>query len=261
MNSPVIEIENLSFSYEDSSASAEKADRASRNVLEEVGLTIESGDFACLVGPNGGGKTTLLKLLLGLLEPRKGSIKVFGLSPAQASHRIGYLSQNPQFDRSFPVTVLEVVLMGRLNQGRLPYSYSGKDREAAEAALEEVGLSGKRRASFASLSGGQRQRVLIARMLAGEPELLLLDEPTTYLDLQAEQDLYKLLNALNTRLTMVMVSHDLFFVSSFVNKVVCVKSTVRVHPTEEVSEELVGELYGGELVRMVKHAHEEGEEA
>jgi len=260
VESPVIRIENLWFSYDRSPSSTERDEGGLRDVLEDVSLTIEPGDFACLVGPNGGGKTTLLKLLLGLLDPRRGTVTVFGVSPARASHRIGYLSQNPQFDRRFPVTVREVVLMGRLNQGLLPYSYSSRDREAAERALEEVGLSGKRNASFASLSGGERQRVLIARMLAGEPELLLLDEPTTYLDLQAEKELYKLLNALNKRLTMVMVSHDLFFVSSFVNKVVCVKGTVRVHPTEEVSEELVGELYGGELVRMVKHTHEEGEE-
>lgn len=246
MDSTLIQIENLWFSY--SGPYSEKG----KQVLEDVTLTIEQGDFACIVGPNGGGKTTLLKLLMGLLQPQKGSVTVFGQPPAKVSHRLGYLQQNPRFDPSFPVTVMDMVLMGRLKKGIVPGFYSQADKHTATRSLEEVGLYCRRNESFSSLSGGQRQRALIARVLATEPEALLLDEPTSYLDLQAEQELYELLNELNKRLAVVMVSHDLFVVSGFANKVICVKGTVMVHPTEEVSEELVGELYGGEM-RMVKH--------
>lgn len=242
----MIQIEDLWFSYK------EPFSETVKQALEDVTLTIEQGDFACIVGPNGGGKTTLLKLLMGLLKPEKGSVRVFGQPPAQVSHRLGYLQQTPRFDPSFPVTVMDVVLMGRLKKGIAPGFYSQADKQAAARSLGEVGLYNRRNESFSSLSGGQRQRALIARVLATEPEALLLDEPTSYLDLQAEQELYELLNELNKRLTVVMVSHDLFIVSSFVNKVICVKGTVMVHPTEEVSEELVGELYGGEM-RMIKH--------
>ena len=246
MDSTLIQIENLWFSY-----NGPYSERG-KQVLEDVTLTIEQGDFACIVGPNGGGKTTLLKLLMGLLQPQKGSVTVFGQPPAKVSHRLGYLQQNPRFDPSFPVTVMDMVLMGRLKKGIVPGFYSQADKHAATRSLEEVGLYYRRNESFSSLSGGQRQRALIARVLATEPEALLLDEPTSYLDLQAEQGLYELLNELNKRLAVVMVSHDLFVVSGFANKVICVKGTVMVHPTEEVSEELVGELYGGEM-RMVKH--------
>ncbi|MFH1070593.1 MAG: metal ABC transporter ATP-binding protein, partial [Candidatus Glassbacteria bacterium] len=196
------------------------------------------------------------KLILGLESPERGSISVLGGRPGQARRRIGYLPQNPHFDRSFPLTVREMVLMGRLAEGFVPSFYSTMDREAAEAAMAEVGLGDKKSAPFASLSGGQRQKALIARMLVTEPEMLLLDEPTSFLDLTAEKELYRLLHQLNERLTIVMVSHDLLIVSKFVDKVICVKGTVDVHRTEEVDEELVGEIYGGE-VRIVRHTEDE----
>jgi len=246
VESSVIRIEDMSFSYD------------GEFVLENVELTIERGDFAAIVGPNGGGKTTLLKLILGLITPQKGSVRVFGLSPSEASPRLGYLQQNPHFDPKFPVTVMDVVLTGRLRRQIVPGFYSRRDREAARAALREVDLYARRDRPFSSLSGGQRQRALIARMLASEPEMLLLDEPLANLDLQAEKELYELLRELNQRLTVVMVSHDLFFVSRFVNKVVCVKNRVRVHQTGEFSEESIRELYG-ESVQMVRHRHH-GEE-
>jgi len=247
MPEPLISVENLWFTYPGAS---------DRQVLREVSFTVERGEFACIVGPNGGGKTTLLKLILGLESPERGSISVLGGRPGQARRRIGYLPQNPHFDRSFPLTVREMVLMGRLAEGFAPSFYSTMDREAAEAAMAEVGLGDKGNAPFASLSGGQRQKALIARMLVTEPEMLLLDEPTSFLDLAAEKELYRLLHQLNERLTIVMVSHDLLIVSKFVDKVICVKGTVDVHRTEEVDEELVGEIYGGE-VRIVRHSEDE----
>jgi zinc transport system ATP-binding protein len=253
MNDVLIKLEKVSFSYPD------KSGRRGEPVLRDVSFNVHRGEFVCVVGPNGGGKSTLLKLLLGLERPDKGTVRLFDGAPELSSPRIGYLPQNPQFDPQFPVTVLDVVLMGRLRAGLLPGFYSASDRKAARSALADAGMAEAASKNFAELSGGQRQRVLIARMLATEPELLLLDEPTSHLDIQAEQELYELLNRLNERLTIVIVSHDLLIVSGFVDRVVCVKGTVDIHDTEDVSEELVGELYGG-AVRMVVHTdHEHGQ--
>ncbi len=253
MSEVLINLEQVCFAYPD------KSGRRGVPVLRDVSFNVHRGEFVCVVGPNGGGKSTLLKLLLGLERPDSGSVRLFGCEPELSSPRIGYLPQNPQFDSQFPVTVLDVVLMGRLSSGLLPGFYSAADREVARSALDDAGMEAASSQNFAELSGGQRQRVLIARMLATEPELLLLDEPTSYLDIQAEQELYELLNLLNERLTIVIVYHDLLIVSGFVDRVVCVKGTVDIHDTEDVSEELVGELYGGD-VRMVVHAeHEHGQ--
>lgn len=248
MSDTLIQLEHVYFTYPGSR----------EPVLRDVSFEVRRGEFACVVGPNGGGKSTLLKLLLGLERPGRGTVRIFGNAAGTDSRRVGYLPQNPQFDPQFPVTVMDVVLMGRVKGGILPGWYSKADREAAYAALAEVGMETVRAKNFGELSGGQRQRVLIARMLATEPELLLLDEPTSYLDIQAEQELYELLHRLNERLTIVIVSHDLLIVSGFVDRVICVKGTVDVHDTEAVSEELVGELYGGDVKLIVHSDHEHG---
>jgi len=240
---PVIEIRDLTFSYD------------GHPILENVNLTIEDRDFATVVGPNGGGKTTLLKLVLGLLRPSRGSVRVFGTPPAEARPRIGYVPQHSQADQSFPARVIDVALMGRLGR-RLFGPYDDEDRGAALAALGEVGLEEQARRPFADLSGGQRQRVLIARALASRPDLLLLDEPTASLDVAMEDELYGLLRRLHERLTILLVSHDLGFVSDFTKTVVCVKRTIAVHATSEVTAELIGEIYGRD-VRMVRHDHDD----
>ena len=239
----MIEISDMTFSY------------GSKVVLEDVNLRVEEGDFASLVGPNGGGKTTLLKLMLGLLQPERGVVRIFGVTPARGRPRIGYLAQQMRFDALFPVTVTDVVLMGRLREGRHPGPFTGRDRRVAEAALQEVELLDQRDRPFAELSGGERQRVLMARALACEPEALLLDEATANLDLQAEKEFYELMRKLNERLTIVMVSHDLYFVSSYVGRVICVNRKVQVHPTSKVDEELVREIYGSDI-RIVRHYHQ-----
>ncbi len=228
--------------------------------IEAADLELAEGDFASLVGPNGGGKTTLLRLMLGLLQPQRGRILVFGRPPAAARREIGYLPQHAAHDPRFPISVLEVVLMGRLAGGRPRGLFRAADREAAVAALAEVGLADLRRRPFASLSGGQRQRVLIARALACAPRLLLLDEPTASLDAHIEEEFYALLQRLNRRLTIVLVSHDLGFVSRFVRTVVCVKRRVVVHPTHAITGEMINEIYGGE-VHMVRHDHHHHGEA
>jgi zinc transport system ATP-binding protein len=221
-------------------------------VIENASLSVGRGDFACIVGPNGGGKTTLIKLVLGLLTPSRGVIRVFGMPPSEARPNIGYIPQNPQVDPQFPATVTDVALMGRLSGRFLAGRYRAADRAAAWRALEQVGLADRRDAPFAALSGGQRQRALIARALAAEPQLLLMDEPTANLDRLVEHDFYHLLKDLNERLTIVMVSHDLGFVSEFVKTVVCVKRNVVVHPTSEITGAMIDEIYGMDM-RVVRH--------
>ena len=174
----IIEITGLNFGYDPGTLN-----------LENVSFTVPRGCSGCIVGPNGGGKSTLLKLLLGLLTPTAGTIRIFGRSPVEARSRIGYMPQYHKLDAAFPVSVLEVALMGRMRRnfwGR----YTREDRQAALAALDEMGIADLEKRSFSALSGGQRQRVLIARALAGEPELLLLDEPTANIDPGAEEQFH-----------------------------------------------------------------------
>ncbi len=239
-DSPAIEINDLWFSY------------GAYPVLEDVNITIPDGDFVSVVGPNGGGKTTLVKLILGLLKPSRGAVRVFGTTSEAARPRIGYMPQHSQLDPQFPATVMDVALMGRLGHGRLFGPYSKEDKEIVSRALDQVGLCSLVKKPFAAISGGQRQRLFIARALACEPDLLLLDEPTANLDVVMEWDLYGLLQTLNENLTVIMVSHDLGFVSKIVKSVVCVKRKVLMHQTCEITGEMINEIYGSPM-RMVRH--------
>lgn len=240
--SGAITCRDLSFGYD------------GKPVLSHVDISIPAGDFVCVVGPNGSGKTTLLKIALGLLKPTAGSIEVLGQTPDRSRGRIGYVPQHPRLDPLFPVSAMDVVLMGRLGRTRAIGAWSAEDRAQATRALDEVGLANRAAHHFASLSGGQKQRVLIARALAGDPELLLLDEPTAGLDAHIEEGFYRLLQELNERLTIVLVSHDLGFVSGFVRSVVCVGQDVVVHPTSEITGQVIADLYGSDM-RLVRHDH------
>ncbi len=246
-DAPAILINDLWFSYD------------GYPVLEDVNLSIPRGDFVSVIGPNGGGKTTLLKLMLGLLRPSRGEVQIFGLNPEKARPRIGYMPQHAQLDPQFPATVMDVALMGRLGHGRPFGPYSKKDKEAVVTALDQVGLRDLYKKPFSSISGGQRQRLFIARALASEPDLLLLDEPTANLDVVMEGGLYELLRNLNKTLTVVMVSHDLGFVSSLVKSVVCVKCQVASHPTSELTAEIIDAMYGAPM-RIVRHDHGDSKE-
>jgi zinc transport system ATP-binding protein len=239
---PAIVVTDLWFSYD------------GYPVLENVNLSIPHGDFVSVIGPNGGGKTTLLKLILGLLRPSRGEVQVFGLNPEKARPRIGYMPQHAQLDPQFPATVMDVALMGRLGHGRSFGPYSKKDKDVVVKALDQVGLRDLYKKPFSSISGGQRQRLFIARALASEPDLLLLDEPTANLDVVMEGGLYELLRTLSQNLTVVMVSHDLGFVSSLVKSVICVKCQVASHPTSELTAEIIDEMYGAPM-RIVRHDH------
>lgn len=242
----VVEISDLSFRYND------------MNVLEGVNLQVPRGDFASIIGPNGGGKTTLLKLILGMLRPATGRIIVFGGEPEKARLRIGYVPQHSSFDPAFPVSALEVALMGRL-RGGWPGRYRREDYRIAREALEMMRLQDVGDRPFSALSGGQRQRVLIARALAAQPELLLLDEPTANVDQLVEELLFEILRELNRRMTILLVSHDIGVVSQIVKSVICVNRRVYVHPTSAFTGDLVRELYGSDL-RMVRHDHRCSEE-
>jgi len=224
-----------------------------RKILEKVNLSISYGDFATIVGPNGGGKTTLLKLMLGLLKPDTGTIEMMGTTPEKSRLDIGYMPQYSKLDMQFPVTVMDVVLMGRLSRktwGR----YSPQDRKAATEALEEVRLLDQQTSHFSRLSGGQKQRVLIARALCSDPRLLILDEPTSNIDEETEHIFFEMLERLNTRMTILLVSHDLGFASQKVKNVICVNREVVMHPTTKMDGTTIKEIYGGEF-EMIRHDH------
>lgn len=238
----IVDVQNLSFAY------------PGTPVLSDASFTIARGDFVCMVGPNGGGKTTLLRLMLGLLKPQSGSIRIFDKSPEEARRRIGYMPQRAQLDPAFPVRAIDVALMGRLGPMRIG-PFNKADRKRALEALAEVGLADCATRSFAALSGGQRQRVLIARALACDPELLLMDEPAANLDPLVQDEMNDLLHELNTRLSIVLVSHDVGFVTQHVQTVLCVNRKVWVHAAGQITGDSIRNLYGHD-VHMVHHGHD-----
>jgi len=246
LNGPdIITVDHASFSYGGGSVA-----------IADASLSIRQGDFACFVGPNGGGKTTLLKLIVGLLEPNEGCIRLFGRPPRETRHRIGYMPQRAGLDPRFPVRVRDVVLMGRLGKADPLWQLGKVHKDVVARALAQVGLYELRNRSFAALSEGQRQRVLVARALACEPDVLMLDEPTSNLDLASQNELYELLHALNERITILMVSHDVAFVSKFVKTVACVNRSVVVHAAGEISGDAISEVFGyGRDMRMIMHDH------
>lgn len=219
-------------------------------VLKDVSFAVNSGEFIGIIGPNGGGKTTLLKLLMGFLKPSKGILEIFGSSPAAARKQIAYVPQSLRFDRDFPLSVLELVLEGRL--AHLPWygKFSKEDKQAALEALERVGMEDFQNKSFGMLSGGQAQRVLIARALASQPHLLLLDEPTASVDPQAESDIYSILKGLQGKITIIMVTHNLRAAIELVERVICVQQHAVILNPKEVCEHFALGLYHDPLIKI-----------
>ncbi|MGB9689177.1 ABC transporter ATP-binding protein [Thermogutta sp.] len=243
----VARLEHVTFSYRSPTGGLLEP------VLQDVSLEIYQDDFLGVIGPNGGGKTTLLKIILGLLEPQQGTVSVFGKSPREVRHLIGYVPQHARVDTSVSACVLDVVLAGRICHSPWGFLYSRADREKALAALRLTGTADLAHRRLATLSGGQRQRVLIARALAAEPKLLLLDEPTAGIDPYVEQNLTDLLHALNERLPIVIVSHDIGFVSTHLKRVACLNRRLTVHSAAEVTRSTMATFYG-EHVHLVQHA-------
>jgi zinc transport system ATP-binding protein len=235
---PIIQLDHVNFAYADAP------------VLTDINLMIDFFEFVGIIGPNGGGKTTLLKLLMGFLKPTSGTLKILGTSPQASRHQIAYVPQNQRFDREFPISVLELVLSGRLS--RLPWygKFSSEDKEAAMQALEQVRLSNFCQRPFGTLSGGQAQRALIARALVSDPQLLLLDEPTANVDSQAEADIYDILHSLRGKMTILMVTHDLNAAIEQVERVLLVQNTVTLLKPEEVCQHFAIGLYHAPLIQM-----------
>ena len=231
MNTLAIDMQGVWFSYDGAP------------ILKDVSLHLKQGDFLGILGPNGGGKTTLLKLLLGILKPDRGEIRVLGESPHDAKHRVGYVPQNTDFNIDFPISVMDVTLMGRLSRSRMGRRYSDKDRAQAETILKKVGIWDCRHRPIGSLSGGQRQRVFIARALATDPKILFLDEPTASVDPEFETDLFEFLRELNRTVTIVTITHDVGVISRHVKSVACVNRSLIFHEEGKITPEMIDMAY------------------
>ncbi|MGD8844707.1 MAG: metal ABC transporter ATP-binding protein [Desulfobacteraceae bacterium] len=227
----IIEIKNLDFAYNGEA------------VLKDVNLTIRQKDFVAIIGPNGGGKTTMLKLVLGLLKPVKGTVRVDGKLPQEASPCIGYVPQDVHTNRSFPITAVDVVLMGKLDPKKRLSRRSATNRRDALAALERMEMQAHAEKKIGALSGGQRQRVFIARALVTQPKLLLLDEPTASIDTKGQADFYRLLKELNQDITVLVVSHDLLVISRYVKSVACVNKKLHYHDQSEITGDMLETMY------------------
>lgn len=218
----IISLRNVTVRYDDYVA------------IDSANLEIFADDFICIIGPNGGGKTTLIKAILGTL-PHSGEVI---LSPTLFNGNkrlIGYLPQQSTFDRSFPISILEVVMSGLQSERGFTAKYSRADREKAMQLLEKVGLKSVAKRQIGEVSGGQMQRALLCRAVISEPKLLILDEPTNFIDKQFESELYNILQQLNQRMAIVMVSHEVNNISPAVKSIVCVNRTLHRHNTNTLS--------------------------
>jgi len=234
-------LRNISFSYE------------KEKVLENVSFDVEDKDFFAIVGPNGGGKTTILKLILGLIHPDDGEVLISGKKVAGSGRdKVGYVPQFSHHDLNFPISVEDVVFQGLMNSNSFFPTPSANDKKVVAEALEKVGLTDRKNMRFGELSGGLKQRTLVARAIVSQPEILLLDEPVASVDSSVERDIYEMLKELNEKMTIIMVSHDLGFVSHFVNKVGCVNKTMVCHETNEITSESIDSLYNRKSL-MINH--------
>ena len=227
----VLTVSNMSAGYED------------EVVLEDINLTMNRLDFVGLIGPNGGGKTTLLRVLLGLVTPIRGDVRINGLAPGVGRHQLGYVPQAVDADRRFPIDVKDVVLMGRLATRGLLRAYTRDDHEAVDRMLEELDLHEIRTRRFGDLSGGERQRVLIARALVADPQILLLDEPTASVDIRVRENVYDLISRLNEKMTILLVTHDMGVISSYVKTVGCLNRNLHYHGKKEITAKMLEDAY------------------
>jgi zinc transport system ATP-binding protein len=222
----IIEIKNLSFSYQ------------KQKVLENINLCVEERDFLAIIGPNGGGKSTLLKLILGINPVKDGTITTFGEKPKKNLAKIGYVPQNTNVNTDFPIKVIEVVLMGHIGTKRPLFGYAKEEKMCALGALAQVGMKKFANKKIGSLSGGQRQRVMIARALCAHPHILILDEPTASIDVDGQKQIYQLLQTLNKSITIIVVSHDISVIMRYANKVVHINKRLTNHELLQNTQQL-----------------------
>jgi len=203
-------------------------------VLRDVSLTVSDQDFIGVIGPNGGGKTTLIKLILGLIKPVSGTIQRFD---NQEGSFIGYLPQQSQIDRKFPINVQDIVLSGLMSSGKPLNRYSSTDKKQALALLGQMGIGHLAKRTTTELSGGQLQRAFISRALISSPKLLILDEPNTFVDNRFEHEMYELLQQFNKKMAIMIISHDVGTISYFVKTIACVNTYLKYHPSNIITEE------------------------
>jgi len=225
-------------------------------VLKSIYLKCPAGEILGIVGPNGGGKTTLLKVILGTVHPDRGSVSLFGQPPNKQSRLdIGYLPQISHADRSFPVSVLDVVLMGLYNKLGLLRRIDRKSKDQAMALLERVNMADQAQKNFGTLSGGQQQRVNIARALASQPKLLILDEPSTGVDSVAQEDFYELLVTLReeNQTSVILVSHDIGVITSHADQIACLNTQIHYHgkPDTHLAPDISQKIFGKDLHIMI----------
>lgn len=228
-----IEVRNVNFSY------------GTNVAIRDASFTIERGDFFGIIGPNGGGKSTLLKLILGMVKPQTGSIHLLGDIPAKTRNKAGYIPQETGLNKGFPITVHDVVLMGLTSMRGLGRPFKKSDHERVDFVLEQLRLADVRNRSIADLSGGQRQKVLLSRAIVSEPVILFLDEPTASVDTTGEDEIYEYLLKINKEgTTIVLVTHNIGVLSKYIKSVACVNKDVHFHSDGKLDEETVIKTFG-----------------
>jgi len=229
----VLEFDNVSYSFRNKSP-----------ILDRINLQLKEKEYLMILGPNGGGKTTLLQLITGLIKPDSGSVSLFNTPVTKSLNRLGYLPQQTDINHNFPISVLDVVLMGTLTAAKKKKISKKQCKSDSFYALERVGcheIAGKR---IGEISGGERQRVLLARALVSKPELLLLDEPTSNVDAGGREKLFRLFAELNKEITIVLVSHDISVISLGIKSVACINRSLHYHPAPQITEEMLKMAYG-----------------
>ena len=232
MPNPIIQISDLNAAYEE------------KTVLSHVDLTVYERDFLGIIGPNGGGKTTLIKSILGLHQPQKGKIHFYKNGKEVPEINMGYLPQYNNIDKKFPISVYEVILSGLSKQKSIFQRYSNEQHELVRQMIIQMGLEGMDKRAIGELSGGQLQRALLGRALVSNPEVIILDEPNTYIDKRFEAKLYSLLEEINKERAIILVSHDIGTILKNVKTIACVNETVHYHPHTEVPTEWLEEHFG-----------------
>lgn len=232
MPNPIIQISDLYAAYEE------------KTVLSHVNLTVYERDFLGIIGPNGGGKTTLIKSILGLHQPQKGKIHFYKNGKEVPEINMGYLPQYNNIDKKFPISVYEVILSGLSKQKSIFQRYSNEQHELVRQMIIQMGLEGMDKRAIGELSGGQLQRALLGRALVSNPEVIILDEPNTYIDKRFEAKLYSLLEEINKERAIILVSHDIGTILKNVKTIACVNETVHYHPHTEVPTEWLEEHFG-----------------